>query len=201
MRNFAGQQPVRPRRSQSPRRLSRAGASFVFFVFLLSLAGCSDTEIRGSYDVEVDIAGIGTSLDGVLILAAEFLDIPPLEDEERAIFGDWFVSDTIDANSCFILESASRGEEATKIVRVFETRLRGNEIVLPIEIFRTPSNSIEIVDLKFFANTTGGSVVFHDRDRQREGRIRGVRSGPPSAAKCLEELETFRADLRESIRK
>lgn len=198
MRNFAGQQPVRPQRSQSPRRLWRTAASFVF---LLSLAGCSDTEIRGSYDVEVDIAGIGTSLDGVLILAAEFLDIPPLEDEERAIFGDWFVSDTIDANSCFILESASRGEEATKIVRVFETRLRGNEIVLPIEIFRTPSNSIEIVALKFFANTTGGSVVFHDRDRQREGRIRGVRSGPPSAAKCLEELEAFRADLRESIRK
>lgn len=168
-------------------------------IFIMALPGCSPSEVRGTYDVEIEIRGIPTTLKGKLILAAEFLDIPPLADFERAQLGEWFGSDTINANSCFILESPSNSEDTSTLVQVFETRLRGNEIVLPIEIFRTPTQRIEIVDLKFFANATGGEVVLYDRDRQREGRIGGVRTGAPSAQRCQEGLEAFRADLRASI--
>lgn len=165
----------------------------------LALAGCSPQEIRGSYDVQIEIAGIAAPLDGALILIAGVLDAPPLAEDERAMLSDWFASDTLDADSCFILDSPSTAEDATNIVRVFETRLRGAEIVLPIEIYRTPSQRIEIVDLKFFANTIGGEIVLHDGKQQREGRLSGIRSGPPSAQQCLLALESFRSDLRASL--
>jgi hypothetical protein len=166
---------------------------------ILALPGCTPREVPGTYDVEIEIMGVPTTLKGTLILAAEFLEIPPLAETERAQFAEWFAGDTLDANSCFILESPSNSEDASTIVQVFETRMRGNEIALPIEIFHTPTHRIEIVDLKFFANTTGGEVVLYDRDQQREGRIGGVRLGAPSAARCQEGLEAFRAELRASI--
>ncbi len=166
---------------------------------MLVLPACSPTEVRGTYDVEIDIMGVPTTLKGTLILAAEFLDIPPIADSERAQLTEWFGGDTLDANSCFILESPSDAEGSSIIVQIFETRLIGNEIALPIEIFHTPTIRIEIVDLKFFANTTGGEVVLYDRDQKREGLIGGVRLGAPSATRCQEELEIFRANLRESI--
>lgn len=166
---------------------------------VLTLPGCSPTEIRGSYDVKIEMAGIATPLNGTLILAAGILDVPPLTTDERARLSGWFASDTLDANSCFILNSPSAEKNATRIVRVFETQMRGAEIVLPIEIYRTPSQQIEIIDLKFFAKTIGGEIVLHDREQQRGGRIGGTRSGPPSVHRCLEALEIFRTDLRASL--
>jgi hypothetical protein len=171
----------------------------VLVLCILTLPGCSPREVPGTYEVEIEIMGVPTTLKGTLILAAEFLEIPPLAETERAQFAEWFVDNTLDANSCFILESTSNSEDASTIVQVFETRLRGNEIALPIEIFHTPTHRIEIVDLKFFANTTGGDVILYDGDQQREGRIGGVRSGAPSAARCQEGLEAFRAELRASV--
>lgn len=167
--------------------------------FILALPACSPSEVRGTYDVEIEFAGVPTTLKGTLILSAGFLDIPPLAMDERAELTDWLASDTLDANSCFILRSPSAAGGTSGIVRVFGTQMRGKEIALPIEIYRTPSQRIEIVDLKFFANTTGGEVLLYDRDRQREGRIGGVRTGAPSAEQCQEELETFRAELRASM--
>ena len=167
--------------------------------FVLSLQGCSRSEIRGTYDVELEIAGVGTTLEGTLILATGNLDIPSLSDEDRAKLGEWFVSDTIDANSCFILESPRRSDDASNIVRVFETRLRNNEVVLPVEIYRTPNQYIEIVSLQFFANATGGDVVLYDQEGSRMGRIHGFRSGSPDIRRCLEDLEEFRTELRRSI--
>jgi len=165
---------------------------------ILTLPGCSPSELRGTYDVEIQIAGVSTTLEGTLILSAGSLDVPPLSDDERAGLSELFASESLDANSCFILDSPRSPDNSLSIVRVFETRRRGNEIDLPIEIYRTPSQRIEIVDLKFFANTMGGEVVFYDRDQQREGRIGGVRSGSPSAQQCLERLEAFRASLKAS---
>jgi hypothetical protein len=168
-------------------------------LFVLPLVGCSPNEVRGTYDVEIEIAGVSTSFKGTLILAAEFLDIPPIPETERAQLAGWLGNNSLDANSCFILESLSNTGEASAIVQIFETRLHGDEITLPVEILRTPGLRIEIVDLKFFANTTGGEIVLFDRDQPRTGRIGGVRSGAPSARRCQEEFETFHANLRASM--
>ena len=105
---------------------------------LMAFPACSPTEVRGTYDVEIEIAGVATNLNGTLILDAGFLDIPPMVDDERARFSDWFVSDTLDANSCFILEAPSQDGERSRIVRVFESQFQGGEILLPIESIEHP---------------------------------------------------------------
>jgi hypothetical protein len=167
---------------------------------ILLLLGCRQSEIRGTYDVEIEIARAVAGIEGTLVLSAGVLDVPALTNEERADGGsDWFESDTIDANSCFVLHGGSTAEQTPQSVRIFEARLRGSEIVLPIEIYRSPVQSIEIVSLQFFADTIGGDVVLHDGGRELTGQIHGVRSGAPSAQKCLDELELFRAMLREPI--
>jgi len=166
---------------------------------ILVFSGCSPSEIGGTYDVEIKLAGFPTTLNGTLVLFAGMLDIPPLADYERAALGDWFISDTLDANSCFILESPSTTGTISQVVRVFEASIQGNEIAVPLEIYRTPAQRIEIIDLKFFANATGGEVVLYDQDEQREGRIGGVRSSSPSAQRCQDGLEDFRAALRASV--
>ena len=171
----------------------------ISLLWVLTLPGCSQTDVPGTYDVEIEIIGVPATLTGTLILDAESLDIPPISEAERAQLSEWFGDDTLDANSCFILEPLSKAEDASTIVRVFEARLHDNEISLPIEIFHTPDLRIEIVDLKFFANTTGGEVILHDRGQERRGRVGGVRSGAPSARRCQEELESFRASLRASM--
>lgn len=166
---------------------------------ILFLQGCRQSEIRGTYDVEIDIAESVAGIEGTLILSAGILDVPSLTDEERATGGDWLESDTINSNSCFILYGSSDVEQPPQSVRIFDARLRGSEVVLPIEIYRSPVQSIEIVSLQFFADTIGGDVVLHDRGRRLAGRIHGVRSGSPSPQKCLDDLEVFRAMLRSPL--
>lgn len=163
--------------------------------FLL-LQGCRQSEVRGTYDVEIEIARAVTAIEGTLILSSGTLDVPSPTNEERAIGATWFEADTIDANSCFVLRGDSSIEQAPQSVRVFDARLRGGEILLPLEIYKSPVQSIEIVSLQFFADTIGGEVILHDQGRQLAGRIHGVRSGSPDPQKCLDDLEMFRAMLR-----
>ncbi|HIF94703.1 MAG TPA: hypothetical protein EYQ60_16505 [Myxococcales bacterium] len=165
------------------------------------LQGCSPSEIRGTYDVEIQIAGSPTILDGTLVLGSEFLDIPPLDNQERLAFGDWLISDSVDKNSCFILAPISGNKDEPNIVQVFEIHLQGDAISLPIEIVRMPPLRIQIVRLQFFANAMGGELIVHLSDQKREGRISGVRSDLPSAQRCLDEFETFREMLETSDQK
>lgn len=166
--------------------------------FLL-LQGCRQSEVRGTYDVEIDIARAVAAIEGTLILSSGTLDVPSPTEEERAIGHHWFEADTIDANSCFVLYGDSTDEQAPQSVRIFDARLRGNELSLPLEIYRSPAQSIEVVSLQFFADTIGGEVILHDRGRQLAGRIHGVRSGSPDPQKCLDDLEAFRAMLRNPL--
>ena len=166
---------------------------------ILLLQGCTQTEIRGTYDVEIEFVGVTDPIEGTLIFSARSLDVPSLSEEERNSAGDWFESDTINANSCFVLHTGSDAEQTPQNVRVFDARIRGSELTLPIEIYRTPVQHIEIVRLQFFANTMGGEVVFHDRGQQRPGRIHGVRSGSPTPQRCLDDLGAFRANLTRSL--
>ena len=159
------------------------------------LQGCSPSEIRGTYDVEIQIAGSPTILDGTLVLGADVLDIPPLDNQERLAFGDWLISDSADVNSCFILAPISGEKDEPNIVQVFEMRLQGDEISLPIEIVRMPPLRIQVVQLQFFANAIGGELIVHLGDQEREGRISGIRSNPPSGQRCLIEFEAFREML------
>ena len=163
------------------------------------LQGCSQTEVRGTYDVEIEILRATAAIEGTLILSTGILDVPILTEEDRTTLGDWLESDTIDANSCFVIHGGPGAEQTPQNVRIFDARIRSNEVSLPIEIYRTPIQRIEIVSLQFFANTIGGEVVLHDRGQQRAGRIHGVRSGPPTPQTCLDDFETFRVHLRNSL--
>ena len=167
--------------------------------WLLLLQGCSQTEVKGTYDVEIEIVQATAAIGGTLILSTGILDVPALTDVERATAGDWLESDTIDANSCFVLYGGSSEEQTPQNVRVFDARIRNNVVGLPIEIYRTPLQRIEIVSLQFFANTIGGEVVLHDRGQQRPGRIHGVRSGSPTPQRCIDDLKIFRVNLRNSL--
>ena len=166
---------------------------------VMLLYGCTQSEIRGTYDVEIEIVQTAAAIKGTLILSTGFLDVPSLTEEDRAIAGDWFDGDTTDANSCFVFQGDSGVDESPQSVRVFDVEIRGNDVTLPIEIFRTPAQSIEIVRLQFFANTIGGEVVLYDRGQQRAGRIHGVRSGSATPQQCLDDLEIFRSNLRSSL--
>ena len=196
-------------RDQRPRRrvvfLNRPGPnSWSLFVTsaaicLLLLQGCSQTDVRGTYDVEIEILRATAAIEGTLILSTGILDVPTLTEEDRTTLGDWLESDTFDANSCFVLHGDPGVEQTPQNVRIFDARIRDNEVSLPIEIYRTPLQRIEIVSLQFFANTIGGEVVLHDRGQQRTGRVHGVRSGSPTPQRCLDDFETFRVYLRNSV--
>jgi hypothetical protein len=166
---------------------------------ILLLQGCMQSEIQGTYDVEIEIERVATPIAGTLIVSTAMLDLPPLTQEDRNTLGEWLGGDTADSNSCFIMHADSDGEDIPQNVRVFDARIRGSEVEMPIEIYRTPVQRIEIVSLEFFANTLAGDIILHDRDERRSGRIHGIRSGPPTPQRCQDDLVTFRAVLRSSL--
>jgi len=168
-------------------------------IFALALSSCMQSEVLGTYQVEIEFARAGAPIEGILILSTTILDVPPPRDEDRALLGEWIEGQTIDANSCFILQSGIEDDETPKNVRLFDTRVQAGSITLPIEIYRTPVQRLEITSLEFFANAIGGEVLLHDRGEQRVGQVHGFRSGPPASQRCVTDLATFRETLRSSI--
>ncbi len=146
------------------------------------------SEIRGTYRVEIEITRVAAPIEGTLILSTSALDVPPPTNADRTSLGEWFEHDTIDANSCFILHTGTGEKAIPRNVRVFEAKIRRDEVELPIEIYRTPLQRIEITSLEFFANAIGGDVVLYDQGEQRPGRIHGSRSGSPTRQRCLDDL-------------
>ncbi len=173
----------------------------IFFAALAAvvMSGCMQSEIPGTYPVEIELVGGTATIEGTLIISKGILDVPPPTEHDRAFLGEWIEGDTIDANSCFILHAASEDPPTPMNVRLFDARIEAGTIKLPVEIYRTPLQTLEIVSLDFFANALGGEVVLHDQGVVREGRIHGLRSGPPTRQRCLEDLELFRATLRASL--
>lgn len=162
---------------------------------------CGRGEIRGRYEVELEIAGVPNLLNGVLILSTQALDIPSLSETDGSIDSNWFGGDAVAANSCFILEPNSsdrmNGGGNPGIVRVFEARIDPGGILMPLEILNASDLRTEIVKLQFFANAVGGELEVHTSQGIRPGRIHGVRTGSASAQECLEALDAFRSFLRE----
>jgi hypothetical protein len=48
------------------------------------LQGCMQSETRGTYRVEIEIAGVAAPIEGTLILSTSALDVPPPTDADRA---------------------------------------------------------------------------------------------------------------------
>jgi hypothetical protein len=162
---------------------------------------CGRGEIKGTYEVELEIAGATRPLQGTLILSTKPLDIPSLAEEDESIDSNWFGGDALSANSCFIL--APSGSPATNsqsdpgVVRVFEARIQPDGVLTPIEILNASDLRIEIVKLQFFSNAVGGELDVHMAQGVRPGRIHGSRTGEASSQRCTEALADFRELLRE----
>jgi hypothetical protein len=163
--------------------------------------GCGRGEIKGTYDVELEIAGAARPLRGTLILATRPLDIPSLAEDDESIDSNWFGGDAVSANSCFILAPSesprTSGDVGPGVVRVFEARIQPNGVLMPIEILNASDLRIEIVKLQFFSNAVGGELDVHMAQGMRPGRIHGVRTGEANSLRCTEALEEFRGFLRE----
>lgn len=176
-------------------------AFFWFIAITAFCLACGRGEIKGSYAVELSIAGVPNPLLGTLILSTQPLDIPSIAEIDESIDSIWLSGDAFSANSCFILEptqpSPSDEEHDPGFVRVFEIQIQSNAIQTPIEILNASDLRIEIADLQFFANAVGGELDVHTQQGDRPGRIHGARTGPPSSQQCIEALDAFRAFLRD----
>ena len=163
---------------------------------LLFAVSCTRTEVKGSYDVTLEIAGNPRVFEGVLILSTAHLDIPSHPEDDSSIDSSWFGGDALAANSCFILEPPSKIPGDPPIVRVFEARIFSDHVATPIEIVNASDLSIRIVSLQFFSNTLGGELEIQTSEGIRPGRIFGERSGSSNSQKCADSVEAFRAALR-----
>jgi hypothetical protein len=168
----------------------------VFLVLAVSGLGCARGEVKGTYSVELLLAGAVRPFEGTLILSTRHLDIPSLVEDDPSIDPQWFGGDALSANSCFILSPQSGEESGPGVVRVFEARIQSNQVSMPIEILNATDLRIEIVKLQFFANALGGELLVHTQNGSREGRIHGARVGAESPERCAKELAAFRALLR-----
>jgi hypothetical protein len=164
------------------------------------IAGCSQGDARGTYDVEIEVAGLQAPLAGILVLSTAPLDIP--SGDGGTSDREWLGSDPTDANSCLILYSSASASTAPESVptpesvHVFSLWMGPRNVELPIEIALSPVHRIEITKLQFFANAIGGDLVLRDQEHERPGRIHGLRSGPPYGEQCVDELEAYKNRIR-----
>ena len=174
------------------------GIAWVVGIALGLLASaCTSSEIPGTYEVEIELVRGARPIEGVLVLSRGILDVPPPTAEDRALLGDWIDEDAIDANSCFILVGSDGA--TPRNVRLIDVRFRGDGIALPVVVYETPAQRLEVTRLDFFANALGGEVVLQDQGETREGRIHGHRTGAPERQRCIDGLATVRAGLREAL--
>lgn len=113
--------------------------------------------------------------------------------------GRYEASDADDAigatNSCLILPSADARDKAPRSVTFFEARVRGDEFLVPVTVFETSGERMEITKLSFFAGAIGGEVLLTGEDGARAGRIVGDRVAGPDAGRCREALLAFYARI------
>ena len=178
-----------------------------FPLILLGLClaiGCSDSPIQGTYAVSLLIDQASAPIDATLIIWSTYL-------EGRSHFAnpgaarDEAVGDP---NSCLIIPSNDLRDDTPRSVTYFQSRIRSGELVVPMTIFETSEQRIEITKVKFFANAVGGDIAFHsDSDSgsgsgntERVGRIVGDRQGGPDATRCNQALAKFNSAMEELLR-
>jgi hypothetical protein len=151
--------------------------------------GCGRGEIKGAYEVDLEIAGASAPIVGTLVLSNRTLDLPSSAYFDLA--PEVSDADAIGLNSCFILDpiGGSRSGEPG-LARAFRT---------PIEILNAGDLRIVITRLDFFMGAVGGELEVHTTQGMRPGRIHGTQSGEASADRCVEALAAFESHLGEAL--
>jgi hypothetical protein len=161
---------------------------------------CGQAPIKGTYEIELQVAGASRPLTGTLILSTLPLELPSFAGEEVPTDAEWFGGEGHSANSCFILKptqaSIPAGAAEPDVVRVFESQILSDGVRTPIEILHATDLKIEIAQLRFFGNALGGELEVHLEQGVRPGRIVGTRTGDPKPQLCVEKLVEFRAYLQ-----
>ena len=186
-----------------PASLRRPSLAGLLLVLLATLTACSgQSDVRGTYEVELRVPKIGVPLNGTLVLGARSLEIGDgawivpnargggeIEDEDDLL---------LEVNSCLVLMSARTG--AAHSVMLFEVRARPDGIELPFGFFDSGKERIEVTDVSLFANALSGDLVFADEDGIGRGKLYGDRTGDPDGDYCTlahaRFLEAIEAEAR-----
>lgn len=176
---------------------SRGGAPRIGPVSLLLLAilgACTDdSDLRGTYDVELRVPRIGVPIRGMLVLGSRELDVNDLIWIVPNKRGGGAIDDEddllLDPNSCLVLTSAR--SETPHAVMLFEIRSGAEGIELPFGLFDSGKERIEVTDLKLFADALSGDLVYTDANGTGEGRLYGDRTGAPDGDACVRSLARF----------
>jgi len=188
----------------------RPGLLACLLIGLVSTA-CSQSDLRGTYRVEILIEKARAPIDAILVLTSTRLDIESLSFEARDAIrsggrreggsgGVDYQEDQADPNSCLILPSEDPEDAAPRSVTFFEARIRAGDVVVPFSIFETRERRMVVTKLQFFANTLGGEILFYEPDGERPGRLIGDRRGGPTGGQCIEAMNAFHARIQVLIR-
>ncbi len=189
-----------------PASLRRTLFTGLLLVLLANLTACSgQSDVRGTYEVELRVPKIGVPLEGTLVLGARSLEVGD---------GAWIVPNTrgggeiddeddllLDVNSCLVLMSARTG--AAHSVMLFESRARTDGIDLPFGFFDSGKERIEVTDVSLFANALSGDLVFADEDGIGRGKLYGDRIGDADGDYCTlahaKFLEAIEVEARREV--
>lgn len=172
----------------------RVRVGLVSLLLLALLVACtSDTDLRGTYDVELRVQQIGIPIRGTLVLGRRALDVSDpiwivpnkrgggeIDDEDDLL---------LDPNSCLIL--TNERSETPRAVMLFEIHSQSDAIELPFGLFDSGKERIEVTELKLFADALSGQLVYADADGTGEGRLYGDRTGSPDGDECIRSLTRF----------
>jgi hypothetical protein len=183
-----------------PKRMEKSLREFALWMVATSLIclGCGRGEIKGAYEVDLEIAGASAPIVGTLVLSNRTLDLPSSAYFDLA--PEVSDADAIGLNSCFILDpiGGSRSGEPG-LARAFTSRFESDGIRTPIEILNAGDLRIVITRLDFFMGAVGGELEVHTTQGMRPGRIHGTQSGEASADRCVEALAAFESHLGEAL--
>jgi hypothetical protein len=189
----------------SARRVFRRTSVLVCAFIQLASTACSDTDVRGHYEVEILIEQARAPIAAILLLTSTHLDTDSLPIEAREGIGEGngsggdYQEDQADPNSCLILPSNDPSDATPRSVTFFEARFRDGEVVVPFSIFEAQEQRMEVVKLQFFANALGGDIVFHEPDGERPGRLIGDRLGEAVGQQCIAAMHLFYARIQQLI--
>jgi hypothetical protein len=195
----------------SPRRFKVSWRPGLLACLLIGLGStaCGQSDLRGTYRVEILIEKARAPIDAILVLTSTHLDIESLSFEARDAIGSGGgggsggVDDQeqqADPNSCLILPSTDPEDTAPRSVTFFEVRVRGGDAVVPFSIFETHEQRMVVTKLQLFANALGGEILFYEPDGERPGRLTGDRLGGPTGGQCIEAMKAFHARIQELIK-
>lgn len=170
---------------------TKLAVSAIAVVTAIAGLACSQQDIPGTYEVQLLVEGASAPIEATMILTTTYFDASrrgydavPDRDESSG-----------EPNSCLILPSIDPSDPTPRSVSVFETRIRGGEFLVPVTIFDTGEQRMEITELSFFAGAAGGEIAFYDEQEMRAGRIIGSRIGGPDGMRCSAELAKFHAKI------